>query len=37
VLKRYQPADVPSEHIPTRRDAALAKFAEQLDAASLNA
>jgi acyl-CoA dehydrogenase len=37
VLKRYQPTDVPSEHIPTRRDAALAKFAEQLDVAALNA
>ena len=36
VLKGYEPHDVPSEHIPTRRAAALEKFADALDAASLN-
>ena len=36
VLKRYEPHDVPSEHVPTRREAALAKFAALLDTAALN-
>jgi len=36
MLKPYSSAEVPSDHIPTRREAALARFAEQLDAASLN-
>ncbi len=30
VLKRYTPVDVPSEHVPTRRDAARKKFADLL-------
>jgi acyl-CoA dehydrogenase len=37
VLKRYSVTEVPSEHVPTRREAALAKFADHLDAVSLNA
>jgi acyl-CoA dehydrogenase len=36
VLKRYQPADVPSEHVPTRRDAAAKKFADLLAEVSAN-
>jgi acyl-CoA dehydrogenase len=35
-LKRYQPAEVPTEHIPTRREAAKAKFASLLDEAAAN-
>ncbi len=34
ILKRYEPVEVPSEHIPTRRDAARVKFAALLDAAT---
>ena len=30
VLKRYTPADVPTEHVPTRREAARKKFADLL-------
>lgn len=37
VLKRYQPAEVPTEHVPTRRAAAQRKFAELLEEASLGA
>ena len=37
LLKNYRPADPPSEHIPTRRAAAVEKFANQLDTAALNA
>ncbi|QRP46275.1 acyl-CoA dehydrogenase family protein [Amycolatopsis sp. FDAARGOS 1241] len=33
LLKPYQPAKVPTEHIPTRRAAALERFREQLDLA----
>jgi acyl-CoA dehydrogenase len=36
VLKGYKPVDVPTEHIPTRRTAAKAKFAEYLDEATAN-
>ena len=36
ILRGYEPADVPTEHIPTRRAAAQARFAELLDAASVN-
>jgi len=36
MLKRYEPHEVPSEHVPTRRRAAVEKFADYLDAASLN-
>lgn len=35
-LKRYKAAEVPSEHVPTRRRAALEKFADHLDATALN-
>lgn len=31
ILKRYGRVDVPSEHVPTRRAAAVAKFASLLD------
>jgi acyl-CoA dehydrogenase len=34
LLKRYTPVDTPTEYIPTRREAALRRFAEQLDLAS---
>ncbi len=37
MLKRYEPHEVPTEHIPTRRKAAQERFAEYLEAASLNA
>ena len=36
VLKRYKAAEVPTEHVPTRRRAAQEKFAEYLDGISLN-
>jgi acyl-CoA dehydrogenase len=35
-LKNYKPVDVPSEHVPTRREAALAKFGDLLDTATAN-
>ena len=31
VLKDYRPHEVPSEHVPTRRKAAIEKFAEYLE------
>ena len=37
VLKNYRPSEVPSEHVPTRRAAAIEKFADQLEGISLNA
>ena len=36
VLKRYAPADVPTEHVPTRREAARKKFADLLVEVSAN-
>jgi acyl-CoA dehydrogenase len=36
VLKRYKAAEVPSEHVPTRRKAAVAKFADYLDMAAVS-
>ncbi len=36
VLKRYRPAEVPTEHVPTRRDAAQKKFADLLAEVSAN-
>ncbi len=36
VLKRYQPVEVPSEHVPTRRRAAARKFADLLAEVSAN-
>jgi acyl-CoA dehydrogenase len=36
VLKRYRPSEVPTEHVPARREAALEKFAEHLDLLSLS-
>jgi acyl-CoA dehydrogenase len=36
ILKGYQPVEVPTEHIPTRREAAIAKFAGLLDEATAN-
>jgi len=36
VLKRYAPAEVPSEHVPTRREAARKKFADLLAEVSAN-
>jgi acyl-CoA dehydrogenase len=36
VLKRYSPVEVPSEHVPTRREAARAKFADMLAEMSAN-
>ncbi|MBO0730561.1 MAG: acyl-CoA dehydrogenase family protein [Acidimicrobiaceae bacterium] len=37
ILKGYRPAEVPTEHVPTRRKAAEAKFAEYLDQIAINA
>ncbi|HEV2360364.1 MAG TPA: acyl-CoA dehydrogenase family protein [Acidimicrobiales bacterium] len=37
ILKRYEKADVPTEHVPTRRAAAQAKFAALLDEATADA
>src|ERR1019366_8618034 len=36
VLKRYSPVEVPSEHVPTRREAARKKFADLLAEVSAN-
>jgi acyl-CoA dehydrogenase len=36
VLKRYKAAEVPTEHVPTRRRAALEKFADYLDDAAVS-
>jgi acyl-CoA dehydrogenase len=36
ILRRYEPREVPTEHVPTRRAAAQARFAELLDAASVS-
>ena len=36
VLKQYKAVDVPTEHVPTRRAAAEARFAELLEEASAN-
>jgi acyl-CoA dehydrogenase len=36
LLKQYKAAEVPSEHVPTRRRAAIEQFAEHLDLAALN-
>src|SRR6185437_4234383 len=35
-LKRYSPVEVPTEHVPTRREAARKKFADALVAATDN-
>jgi acyl-CoA dehydrogenase len=36
ILKGYRPTDVPTEHVPTRRAAAQAKFADALELATAN-
>jgi acyl-CoA dehydrogenase len=36
ILRGYEPTDVPTEHIPTRRAAAEARFGDLLDAASVS-
>jgi hypothetical protein len=36
VLRGYKPVEVPSEHVPTQRSHAEAKFADLLEQASLN-
>ena len=36
ILKSYAPHDLPSEHVPTRREAAKVKFAALLDEATAN-
>jgi acyl-CoA dehydrogenase len=36
ILKGYEPHDLPSEHVPTRREAAKKKFAALLDEATAN-
>jgi acyl-CoA dehydrogenase len=37
ILKGYRPAEVPSEHVPTRRILAREKFAEYLDNVAVSA
>ncbi|MFV0260215.1 MAG: acyl-CoA dehydrogenase family protein [Acidimicrobiales bacterium] len=37
VLKGYRPSEVPTEHVPTRRAAAIERFADHLDGLSINA
>ncbi len=37
LLKSYKASDPPTEHVPTRRRAAIEKFADQLEGFSLNA
>jgi acyl-CoA dehydrogenase len=34
IMKNYKPADVPTEHVPTRRSAAQERFSEFLQAAT---
>ena len=36
VLKGYRASDPSREHVPTRREAAIAKFADQLEGVTLN-
>ena len=36
ILKGYKPVEVPTEHVPTRREAATRKFADLLDQATAN-
>jgi acyl-CoA dehydrogenase len=36
ILRGYEPHDVPSEHVPTRREAARARFADLLEAVTSN-
>ncbi len=36
VLRDYEPREVPTEHVPTRREAARRKFAHLLDAAAVS-
>ena len=36
VLKSYRPSEVPSEHVPTRRAAAIEKFGDYLDEVAVN-
>jgi len=36
VLRGYEPTDVPSEHVPTRREAARERFADLLEAVTSN-
>jgi acyl-CoA dehydrogenase len=36
ILRGYEPHEVPSEHVPTRREEARARFADLLDAVSTN-
>ena len=36
ILKRYRASDPPKEHVPTRRAAAIEKFADYLDMAAVN-
>jgi acyl-CoA dehydrogenase len=36
ILKNYEPHEMPTEHIPTRREAAKAKFASMLEEATAN-
>jgi acyl-CoA dehydrogenase len=36
LLKRYKATEVPSEHVPTRRKAAIEKFADHLDMAAVS-
>jgi len=36
VLKEYKPVETPTEHVPSRRAAALAKFADYLDLAAVS-
>jgi acyl-CoA dehydrogenase len=36
LLKRYKPAEVPTEHVPTRRAAAQARFADLLETVTAN-
>ena len=36
ILRGYEPHDVPSEHVPTRREAARERFADLLEAVTSN-
>jgi len=36
ILKRYRASDPPKEHVPTRRAAAMEKFADYLDMAAVS-
>jgi acyl-CoA dehydrogenase len=37
ILRQYQPSEIPTDHVPTRREAAIAKYGDLLDRLALTA